>query len=275
MPAIFPTGTSTLATIRNLAQRGDLMATAIMAIMDGTFFPSMTAAAEASDKIRVTGQVRDQDGSLVSSIKSVHVTAFLATTQYAEVAIATAAALPACTPAGTGVGHTLTGNANGALAAIDGVTPVAADRILVKNQAAADDNGVYTLTTLGDGSNPFVLTRATDFDVVGETIYGASFFVRNGRTQNGSTFVHTTTAAITVDTTNLTFTDLDSLLSLALGAAGATIKSKLSARELLLITSSTGEFSLDITGVAATIGDVWLKAVTDNGENEIIKVTFA
>ena len=55
-----------------------------------------------------------------------------------DVDYATLAALPACTYSNGsgGVGSKLTGNANGALAAIDGITPAAGDVVLVNQQAA-------------------------------------------------------------------------------------------------------------------------------------------
>lgn len=64
-----------------------------------------------------------------------------------SVRAATTAALPAVTYAnGTGgVGATLTADANGALPAQDGVTLVVNDRLLVKDQAAQLQNGIYIL----------------------------------------------------------------------------------------------------------------------------------
>lgn len=85
------------------------------------------------------------------------------------VRIRTTAALPAATyDNGTaGVGATLTANANGAFPEIDGITVISSDvnnRILVMNQAAGLQNGVYELTQTGDGSTPWILTRADDLD---------------------------------------------------------------------------------------------------------------
>jgi hypothetical protein len=84
----------------------------------------------------------------------------------------TTAALPACTYANgaSGVGATLTANANGALPAQDGVTLSATNRLLVQNQGAPHhlQNGAYTVTQVGDASNPFILTRATDCDTSAE-----------------------------------------------------------------------------------------------------------
>ena len=86
-----------------------------------------------------------------------------------QVAAATTAALPSTAAVvydnGTsGVGATLTRGENGALGSIDGVAVIASDRVLVKNQADATQNGIYDVTALGDGSNPWVLTRSSDFD---------------------------------------------------------------------------------------------------------------
>ena len=82
------------------------------------------------------------------------------------VRLATSAALAASTyDNGTaGAGATLTADANGAIGAIDGVTPSLGDRILVKNQVAGLENGIYTVTDLGDVGSPWILTRATDAD---------------------------------------------------------------------------------------------------------------
>lgn len=274
MPALFPSGSNALATLRSLATRGDDVAEALMAIMNGTYWPSLTAAAEASEVIRVSGQVKDQDGSSVAGVKAVLLKARLSiTSSKSAVALATAAALPACTPAGTGVGHTLTADANGVLT-IDGVDVELGDRVLVKNQVAGDDNGIYTCTTAGTSGAAFVLTRATDFDAAGE-MTKCSILVRCGKQNGGRTFIHTTTAAITVDTTALVFTAEDTLVSLGLGAAGATVKSGAGTLELWLETSSTGAFSVDVTSVAAWLGDVLLEVTTDNGEVELLKLTFA
>jgi hypothetical protein len=131
----------------------------------------------------------------------------LAVATHSPVIAATTAALAACTYAnGTaGVGATLTGNANGALAAQDGVTLTAGQRLLVKDQAAGAQNGVYTVTVVGAGAAPFILTRATDFDTAAEIVDGATFFVGQGTTLANSAFALTVNGAVTVGTTALVF----------------------------------------------------------------------
>lgn len=103
------------------------------------------------------------------------------------VAVATAAALAACTYAnGTaGVGATLTGNANGAIA-VDGITPIAGQRVLVKNQASAFQNGIYDVTQVGTAGTPFILTRSTDWDGSGYMDFADCVAVGVG-TANAST----------------------------------------------------------------------------------------
>ena len=80
--------------------------------------------------------------------------------------LGTAAVLPG-TPTydnGTsGVGATLTAASNARLV-IDGANATTNDRVLVKDQADAKQNGVYVVTAQGSVSAPYVLTRATDFD---------------------------------------------------------------------------------------------------------------
>jgi len=125
----------------------------------------------------------------------------------ADVVAMTTAALPACTYAnGTaGVGATLTGNANGALAAQDGVTLTVNQRLLVKNQADAKQNGVYQLSTVGDAGTKFVLTRVTDMDTQDE-IAGVFVFVSGGTDGADTGWVCTTEPeAAVVGTNNITF----------------------------------------------------------------------
>lgn len=85
------------------------------------------------------------------------------------------------------------------LQTLDGVLLVAGDRILVKNQTTASDNGIYVAAS---GS----WTRATDFDTSAKITSGAFTFVEEGTTQADSGWVLTTDATITLGTTALSFT---------------------------------------------------------------------
>lgn len=117
---------------------------------------------------------------------------------------ATTAALPASTYAnGTaGVGATLTANV-AAVLVLDGVTPALNDRILVKNQASAVQNGIYFLSTVGTVLVPSVLTRSLDFDQPGDGINGALVYVLSGTTNGNTLWSCTTAGTITFGTTNI------------------------------------------------------------------------
>lgn len=116
------------------------------------------------------------------------------------------AALAASTYAnGTlGVGATLTADANGAFAAQDGETPTQGDRYLIMDQAAGLQNGLYELTQVGDGSNPFILTRTTDYDETAEIEDGTMIAVGGG-TAHADTQWLQTTDVVTVGTEALAF----------------------------------------------------------------------
>lgn len=77
--------------------------------------------------------------------------------------LATTGALPSCVAAGSGVGKTLTASGNGALS-VDSQTVIVNDLVLVKNQAASADNGVYTVTAAGSVGSTFILTRTPGYD---------------------------------------------------------------------------------------------------------------
>ena len=126
-----------------------------------------------------------------------------------SVRVATTTVLPA-TPTyangASGVGATLTAGSNVAFAAVDGVTLVLNDRILVKNEAVSANNGLYSLTTIGSGTVPWVLTRATESDTAAELNAGAFVFAEEGTANASTGWVETTANPIVIGTTALAFT---------------------------------------------------------------------
>ena len=78
--------------------------------------------------------------------------------------------------------------------AVDGVTLVTGDRVLVKNQGTASENGIYVVQSSG------AAVRATDFDGTGEVSGGAFTFVEEGTVNADSGWVVTSNGAITVGT---------------------------------------------------------------------------
>jgi len=115
-----------------------------------------------------------------------------------SVRVATTAALATSTY-DNGAG-TITADANAALV-IDGVTLSTNDRVLVKNQASAVQNGVYKVTNTGSGAAAWVLTRTPDADQASEITGGAFVFVEEGtaNADNGYVFTHNGTPTLGTD----------------------------------------------------------------------------
>jgi hypothetical protein len=132
--------------------------------------------------------------------------------------LATVGALPANTYAnGTaGLGATLTATVNAALS-VDGVAVAINDVILVKNEAAAANNGLYTVTQTGSGAAPYILTRHVDMDTTGE-YSGAMVPVANAGTANANTmWLANPSTPVTPGTTPIPFTQINAATSYIAG----------------------------------------------------------
>jgi hypothetical protein len=78
---------------------------------------------------------------------------------------------------------------------IDGEVLATNDRVLVKNQSTASQNGIYVVQASG------AAVRATDFDTTAEVVTGAFVYVNEGTANGGTAWTVSTTGTITVGTT--------------------------------------------------------------------------
>lgn len=85
---------------------------------------------------------------------------------------------------------------------VDGVSLNVGDRLLVKNQSTASENGIYVV---GGSAPAYTLTRADDAGA-GELTAGSFTFVEEGTVNADSGWVISTDGAITVGTTAITWT---------------------------------------------------------------------
>ena len=209
-PSTATTGAITLAGTLNVAN-GGTGATTLTGYVFGNGTSAMTASAtipnagltNSSVTIGTTAIALGATSLTLGGLTSVAVTQDptsalqLATKQYVDavaeglhVHASCAAATPntlASITGGTvtynngtaGVGATLTLSV--ALTVLDGYTLLNGDRVLVKNEVASANNGIYTWATGGT-----VLTRATDFDTAAEMASGDFTFISYG-TLYGST----------------------------------------------------------------------------------------
>lgn len=147
-----------------------------------------------------------------------------------------------------GVGATLTGNANGALAAQDGVTLIAGDRLLVKDEVADLGNGIYVVTQVGSGGAPYILTRATDADSSTSTPAKIApdifVFVSEGTNLADTGWVLSSNAPITMGTTGLDFSQFSSAGTILAGQnlvkVGNTISFAALTANRALVTGGSG-----------------------------------
>lgn len=111
----------------------------------------------------------------------------------------------------SGVGATLTSTSNGAFPAVNGVTITSSNavpKILVNAQTNPEENGLYDLTTTGNGSTPWVLTRSTNFDTASEIKPNSTIAITEGTYADSEYWLKDINAedTVTVGTTGLAFT---------------------------------------------------------------------
>jgi hypothetical protein len=159
--------------------------------------------------------------------------------------------------------------ANGTLASdfengdtMDGVTLATGDRILLKDQTDASENGIYVVAASG------APTRSTDMDSVTsiDEVNKASVFVQEGTTQTGYAFVQYGTV-VTLDTDDLTFAvraNQSILGGDGIDVTGSTISVDHDGEGL---TIDTNQLALEIDGGTLSKSVSGLK-VADNGIDE-------
>ncbi len=97
---------------------------------------------------------------------------------------------------------------------IDGVTLVAGDRVLVKDQSTATENGIYVAVASGAASRSSDANGTAD---TGELKAGTFTFVEEGSTHSDKGFVVSTNGTITIDATAITWTQFSGAGSFTAG----------------------------------------------------------
>jgi len=159
---------------------------------------------------------------------------------------------------------TLTADSNGAIS-IDSTTLSSGDRVLIKSQTTATENGIYSVTTVGDGSTAAVLTRATDADSNAEVTGGMFTFVEEGSNADAGFVLSSITGGATLGTSTLTFTQFSGAGSVTAGTglskSGNTLSVNVDSKTLA-ISSDT----LQLKGISSTAnGDLLFGANGANG----------
>ena len=166
---------------------------------------------------------------------------------------------------------TITAGSNGALS-IDGATPSVDDRILLKDQTTATQNGLYKVTTVGSGSAAYVLTRTPDADAASEITGGAFVFVEAGTANADNGYVFTHNGTPTLGTTNITVEQFSGAGQISAGdgltKSGNTLNVAvddttlaISSDEIVIKSTYPGQTSITTLGTIAT--GTWQGTVID------------
>ena len=188
-----------------------------------------------------------------------------------------------------GVGATLTNAGTQTAFTLDSITLNIGDRVLIKDQATALQNGVYSVTIVGGVSTNWVLTRTTDFDNSPgiEVSPGTFFFVEEGATQQDNGYVVSTDSAIIIGSTAIAFSQFSGAGQITAGAGltktgstfdviGTTNRILINADSIDISASYVGQTSLTTLGTIGTgvwqgtvVGPTYGGTGVNNGSNTL------
>jgi YD repeat-containing protein len=171
----------------------------------------------------------------------------------------------------SGTGATLTASSAGALT-VDGVTLVAGDKVLIKNESDSSHNGLYVVTTAG-ASVAYVLTRESSQDQ-GRELPGVVISVGTGGAINANTAWRATpSGSVNVGTSSIKLSIAARVATVA-ALPTNTYSNGSSGDGATLTATATGVLTVD--GAALAAGDrVLVKNEGTASHNGLYKVTTA
>lgn len=205
------------------------------------------AASEASASNSADSEAAAEIAAAEAAVSAAAAAAAGAGLKYRSVRVAT-----------TANGTISTAYANGQT--VDGVVLVTGDRILLKNQTTASQNGIYTVNPSGSP------TRATDADLWVEIVSSVAI-VSAGSTNAGSVWLCTVNDGGTLGSTDITYIDYGSTI-----VNGTLALTKLAALAANTIVANATGSSASPTAVAlaanqflarSSAGNMAAKAITD------------
>lgn len=153
----------------------------------------------------------------------------------------------------SGIGATLTGNSNGALA-VDGGAPTLNQIVLVTAEVTSAHNGLYVQTQLGDGSHPYILTRHDDMNTTTDFV-GTFLSVANNGANGNSLWRCDNIAAPVMGTDPITFTEMNKATDLHQGNLVVITGNTISVAPTInagFVLANTGSVSGAASAVAVT-----------------------
>lgn len=160
------------------------------------------------------------------------------------------------------------------LQTIDGYTTLSGDRVLVKNQTTATQNGIYSAVA-------GAWTRTTDADA-GSEIAGSALFIQVGTTQANTQWINTNSTVI-IGTTNIVYQQFGAAVTYSAGTgllltgtvfSNTGVLSATGTANQIAVSSSTGNvtFSLpsSLSGISSIAGPI---SITANSSSTALTVT--
>ena len=145
---------------------------------------------------------------------------------------------------------------------LDGVTLATGDRVLLKDQTAGEENGIYVVAASGAAS------RSADADSSAEVTPGMSVFVSEGSVNGDQRWTLSTDAPITLDTTELVFVQTSGTGQITAGnglsKSGNTLDVNVDDSSIEINTDALRVKALGITNamLAGSIADSKLSTIT-------------
>ena len=142
--------------------------------------------------------------------------------------------------------------------AVDGVTLTAGDRLLLKNQTAGAENGIWVFSAAGSA-----LVRANDADSSTELTSQMAVSIEQGAANTKTTWRLTNTGAITVGTTALVFENFATISNVSLSTANkamtasvTTANGDVACATALVSTPAQGGYVMaDVNGLLVNVGN--------------------
>lgn len=155
---------------------------------------------------------------------------------------------------------------------IDGVSAIAGDRVLVKNQTTGSQNGIYVVAA---GS----WSRATDADADAEVTAGMFTFVTEGTVNADTGWVLTTNDSITVDTTSLAFAQFSGAGQITAGdgltKTGSTIDVVGTSGRIVVNSDSVDLATVSQSDSSGSSGSTFIQTVTRDSYGRVTGVVSA
>ena len=153
---------------------------------------------------------------------------------------------------------------------VDGVTIATGDRVLLKDQSTATENGIYVAVSSGAAS------RATDMDASSEAIGGAFVWINEGTVNADTQFVITTNDPITLGSTSITWTQFSGSSQVTAGnglnKSGGELSVDLITNSGLAVDSSGLSIAAGTAGAGITLTSGVLSRDTINLTSDVTAV---